>query len=64
MVNGLGGSVGPDLTHVGSRQPDVKWHVEHIRDPKSVHPESAMPAFGHLSEHDLEELAEYMVSLK
>ncbi|MGC2423109.1 MAG: c-type cytochrome [Nitrospirota bacterium] len=63
-VNGIGGKVGPDLTHVGSRLPDREWHIKHLRDPRSVHPQSAMPAFGKLSESDLNALADYLVSLK
>lgn len=63
-INGVGGKVGPDLTHVGSRLPDINWHIRHLKDPRSVHPGSAMPAFAQLSEDQLEELAEYLVSLK
>lgn len=64
MVGGVGGKVGPDLTHVGSGQPDMEWHIRHLRDPRSVHPDSAMPAFASLPEEELESLAEYLVSLK
>ena len=64
MVNGVGGKVGPDLSHVGSRLPDADWHIRHLKDPRSVRPESAMPAFASLPEDELKELAEYLVSLK
>jgi nitric oxide reductase subunit C len=64
MINGEGGKVGPDLSHIGSREPDLSWHIKHLKDPASVHPGSAMPAFGQLSEKELDELAEYLVSLK
>jgi nitric oxide reductase subunit C len=64
MVNGVGGKVGPDLTHVGSRLPDVEWHIKHLRDPASVHPGSAMPAFGSLPDEQIEALAEYLAGLK
>ncbi len=63
-VNGVGGKVGPDLSHIGSSQPDVNWHIKHLMDPRSVHPASAMPAFSTLPADELEELAEYLVSLK
>ncbi|HEY3347977.1 MAG TPA: c-type cytochrome [Nitrospirota bacterium] len=63
-INGVGGAIGPDLTHVGSRLPDKQAQISHLRDPRSIHPQSSMPAFGKMSEHDLEELAEYLVSLK
>ena len=64
IINGAGGKVGPDLSHIGSSQPDVEWHIKHLKDPRSVHPESAMPAFATLPEDELEALAEYLVSLK
>ena len=34
---------GPDLARVGGRYSD-NWHVDHLRDPQSVVPESVMPA--------------------
>ncbi len=38
---------GPDLARVGGRYSD-KWHVDHLRDPQSVVPESVMPKYGFL----------------
>ncbi|MCK8784773.1 cytochrome-c oxidase, cbb3-type subunit II [Roseomonas sp. NAR14] len=38
---------GPDLARVGGRYSD-SWHVLHLRDPRSVVPESIMPAYGFL----------------
>jgi cytochrome c oxidase cbb3-type subunit 2 len=38
---------GPDLARVGGRYSD-DWHVDHLRDPQSVVPESVMPKYGHL----------------
>ncbi len=35
---------GPDLARVGGRYSD-EWHVLHMRDPRSVVPESVMPAY-------------------
>src|SRR4030066_2140356 len=35
---------GPDLARVGKRYPD-SWHVQHMRDPRSIVPESVMPAY-------------------
>ena len=63
-INGVGGKVGQDLTHIGSSHPDVEWQIKHLKDPRSVHPESTMPAFSTLPENELEALAEYLVSLK
>ena len=40
---------GPDLARVGDRYSD-DWHVQHLRDPRSVVPESVMPKYGFLEE--------------
>ncbi len=63
MINGIGGTTGPDLTSVGMRR-DRDWILGHFKDPKAYVPNSAMPSFGHLSEQDLNELTNYMVELK
>ncbi|MEL6677964.1 MAG: cytochrome-c oxidase, cbb3-type subunit II [Pseudomonadota bacterium] len=39
---------GPDLARVGGRYSD-DWHVDHMAAPKSVVPESVMPAYPHLA---------------
>jgi nitric oxide reductase subunit C len=63
-INGIGGTTGPDLTRIGTRQPDAAWHIKHLKDPQSVVPKSAMPPYAGLPEQDLKELASYLVSLK
>ena len=63
MINGVGGTTGPDLTTVGARR-DREWILGHFKDPKAYVPNSAMPSFGHLSEKDLNDLTDYMVELK
>ncbi|MEX0305035.1 MAG: cytochrome-c oxidase, cbb3-type subunit II [Leisingera sp.] len=40
---------GPDLARVGGRYSD-EWHVDHLRDPQAVVPESVMPKYGFLEE--------------
>ncbi|MCV6823342.1 MULTISPECIES: cytochrome-c oxidase, cbb3-type subunit II [Halocynthiibacter] len=40
---------GPDLARVGGRYSD-EWHVDHLRDPQSVVPESIMPKYGFLED--------------
>ena len=45
---------GPDLARVGGRYSD-EWHVQHLKDPRAVVPESIMPTYAHLSEHDLDQ---------
>jgi cytochrome c oxidase cbb3-type subunit 2 len=43
---------GPDLARVGNRYSD-EWHVQHLKDPRSVVPETIMPRYGHLSDTDV-----------
>ncbi|MEZ5687803.1 MAG: cytochrome-c oxidase, cbb3-type subunit II [Caenibius sp.] len=43
---------GPDLARVGGRYSD-EWHVQHLRNPQSVVPESVMPKYGFLADNDL-----------
>ncbi|MEP2716894.1 cytochrome-c oxidase, cbb3-type subunit II [Pseudophaeobacter sp.] len=38
---------GPDLARVGGRYSD-EWHVDHLRNPQAVVPESIMPKYGFL----------------
>ena len=45
---------GPDLARVGSRYSD-EWHVAHLKDPRSVVPESIMPTYPFLAERELDE---------
>ena len=43
---------GPDIARVGGRYSD-EWHVQHLRDPRSVVPESIMPSYAFLAETDV-----------
>ena len=43
---------GPDLARVGGRYSD-EWHVQHLKDPQSVVPESIMPSYSFLSDTTL-----------
>jgi ubiquinol-cytochrome c reductase cytochrome b subunit len=62
-INGKGGAIGPDLTHVGSRRPEADWHLRHFRDPQAMVPGSLMPKVD-LSDKELRDLTDYMLSLK
>ena len=44
---------GPDLARVGGRYSD-EWHVDHLRDPQSVVPESVMPKYGFLLNKEID----------
>ena len=44
---------GPDLARVGGRYSN-EWHVEHLKNPRSVVPESIMPRYAFLADSDLD----------
>jgi nitric oxide reductase subunit C len=62
-INGIGGNVGPDLSHIGSRRSEA-WIEKQIKDPKSHFPNSIMPGFNKLPEGDIKALARYLSGLK
>ena len=43
---------GPDLARVGGRYSD-EWHVQHLKDPRAVVPESIMPGYAFLASREL-----------
>ncbi len=43
---------GPDLARVGGRYSD-EWHVQHLKNPQSVVPQSVMPSYSFLAETTL-----------
>ncbi|MFI4986893.1 MAG: cytochrome-c oxidase, cbb3-type subunit II, partial [Alphaproteobacteria bacterium] len=43
---------GPDLARVGGKYSNA-WHVAHLKDPRSVVPETIMPPYAFLAESDL-----------
>ena len=60
-----GGGRAPDLGKVAADpEKNVDWFVKFVRNPKSVKPESRMPAQGQIKDEDLKTLAEYLASLK
>jgi cytochrome c oxidase cbb3-type subunit 2 len=44
---------GPDLARVGGKYSD-SWQVDHLKDPRSVVPESVMPPYAFLAEKPLD----------
>ena len=61
-IGGIGGKIGPDLTHVGSKR-DVRYLEQIIIAPKSVVPNSTMPAYKG-SKKDVDAMVKYLQSLK
>jgi len=43
---------GPDLARVGGRYSN-EWHVQHLSNPRAVVPESIMPSYAFLKEHEI-----------
>lgn len=56
---------GPDLARVGGKYSDA-WHVEHMRDPRSVVPASIMPGYPFLDQTllDTSNISRRMKTLK
>ena len=52
---------GPDLARVGLKYTD-SWHVAHLKDPRSVVPQSIMPNYAFLADTELDtrELSDYL----
>lgn len=59
VINGRGGTIGPDLTDEGEKNPEqydysrlttiptlFSWQVAHLQNPKSYTPDTVMPDFG------------------
>lgn len=59
VINDRGGTIGPDLTREGEKNPEqydyarlstrpslLEWQVGHLQSPKSFSPDSVMPNFG------------------
>lgn len=74
VINGRGGTIGPDLTAVGDKAPEqyeygrlmgqktaFAWHVAHFKDPRALVENTVMPNF-HLSTKDAQALAMLVMS--
>ena len=56
---------GPDLARVGGKYSD-EWHLDHLKDPKSVVPDSIMPPYAFLAEKKLryDDIEDHLKTLK
>jgi cytochrome c551/c552 len=74
VVNGRGGTIGPDLTFVGDKAPEqydfgrlsgqktsFAWHVAHFKDPRALVQDTVMPNF-HLSTKESQALTMLVLS--
>ena len=63
-LKGKGGSVGPNLTRVGSKR-SRDYIIQQIKDPKSHNPKTEMPSYSNrIPEQDINALADYLSGLK
>jgi len=63
-VNNTGGTIGPDLSQEGLRGRTKDWLITQIRNPKAHFPNTVMPAFTALSDKKINDLVDYLLSLK
>jgi cytochrome c2 len=63
VVNGKGGSIGPELTRIasGMKEADIRVQME---NPKKRNPSTSMPSFKSLPKADLDALLGYLKTLK
>ena len=74
VINGRGGTIGPDLTEAGDKAPEqydftrlygqrtsYAWHVAHFKDPRALVSDTVMPNF-HLSTREAQALAMLVLS--
>ena len=57
--------VGPDLSTIGDREPtnNKNWLKRYLTNPSSVRPKVPHPRYGYLSNQELANLIEYLLSL-
>jgi len=63
-IAGMGKDVGPDLSHIAKEHGDKDWLIKNFKNPQQFEPESVMPKFDHLPIEDLENMADYLLTLK
>jgi cytochrome c2 len=74
VINGRGGTIGPDLDFVGDKAAEqyeygrlsgqktaFAWHVAHLKDPRALVPDTVMPNFN-FSSKDAQALATLVMS--
>ena len=53
---------GPDLANIGLKRGD-RWEMEHLRKPRTLTPNTIMPDFSYLSDHQLQAIVAYLNTL-
>jgi mono/diheme cytochrome c family protein len=62
--NGVGGSVGPNLTAEGAKHRGIQFQIKHLKCPSCVNPGSPMPSFAGFTPQQLKELATFLEASK
>ena len=62
-IHGVGGKIGPDLSQERSKGHTKEWITTQILDPKKHDPSTIMPAMTNLSQQQVNDLADYLLSL-
>ncbi len=63
-IDNSGGTIGPNLSGEGLRGRTRDWLATQIRNPKAHNPNTIMPAFTSMSDSDVSNLVDYLLSLK
>jgi ubiquinol-cytochrome c reductase cytochrome b subunit len=63
-IGGTGGSIGPDLSGEGIKGRSRQWLGDQLRNPKAHNPASIMPSITALGDKAIEQLVEYLLSLR
>jgi len=63
VVNGQGGTAGPDLSNEAAKGRSRSWLATKIRNPKADNPQTIMPANSNLSDQQVGNLVDYLLSL-
>ena len=63
MVDGQGGRVGPDLSDEAGKSRSRPWLITQIRNPKANDPQTTMPSYDSLSDEQVNDLTDYLLSL-
>lgn len=63
VIDGKGGSIGPNLSKEGTKGHSIHWLEVQINNPKAHNPKTMMPAHN-LSNADLKTVAEFLESSK
>ncbi|MGQ9645566.1 MAG: c-type cytochrome [Thermodesulfobacteriota bacterium] len=63
QIGGQGGMIGPDLSRVGTKY-DAQWLGKKIKDPKSLNPNTQMPAYTQLTDEEIQALTAFLGGLK